>query len=282
VHDDAPVCDAQVHVWAPNSPERPWADPVHGADHRFPSLSAEQLIAHMDEAGVAQAALVPPAFEGDRPDLALDAARRWPQRFVAVLRVPLRDEAAGRALVRSWRSTPGLGAVRVTFTREKRTWLLDGTADWFWREAETADVPVMAYAPGATRDLARVAAAHDRLRIAIDHFGLEGRLDAAGLDEAARELERAASLPNLGVKASALPLHVDEPFPFPSLHDPLRRVVAAFGPERVFWGSDMSRHGPSYREALAWVREVDGLGDDALAWVLGRGIRRWLGLERPG
>ncbi|HVW17134.1 MAG TPA: hypothetical protein VHB30_02685, partial [Solirubrobacteraceae bacterium] len=74
----------------------------------------------------------------------------------------------------------------------------------------------------------------------------------------------------------------DEPFPFPSLHDPLRRVVAAFGPERVFWGSDMSRHGPSYREALAWVREVDGLGDDALAWVLGRGIRRWLGLERPG
>jgi predicted TIM-barrel fold metal-dependent hydrolase len=270
-----------VHIWAPNTPERPWADPGHGADHRFTALSAAELISLMDDAGVAQAVLIPPAFEGDRHDVVLNAARRWPDRFTAVLRVSLRDTAAGRDLLRSWTAVEGLRGVRVTFTREKRGWLLDGTADWFWEEAEAAGVPVMAYAPGATAQLARIAAEHEGLLLAIDHFGLEGALDEAALDAAARDLERVAARPNLVVKASALPLHVDEPYPFASLHHPLRRVVAAFGPERVFWGSDLSRHGPSYGQEVAWITEVDGLDAAELAWIRGRAVRRWLGMSPP-
>jgi L-fuconolactonase len=275
------VTDSQVHIWSPNTPEQPWADPAHGADHRFPALSAAELLSLMDAAGVAQAVLVPPAFEGDRHDLALAAARAWPERFAAVLRVPLHDASAGRELVRQWRAIAGLRGLRVTFTREKRQWLLDGTADWLWHEAEEAAVPIMVYAPGATAELARIAGLYPGLRLAIDHFGLEGLLDREALAAAARELEAAAAAPNLAVKASALPLHVDEPYPFTSLHDPIVRVVNAFGAERVFWGSDMSRHGPSYEQEVNWIADVPGMNGSELSWIRGSGVRRWLGMPDP-
>jgi L-fuconolactonase len=235
----------------------------------------------MDAAGVAQAVLVPPAFEGDRHDLALDAAQAWPERFAAVLRVPLRDASAGRELVRQWRTISGLRGLRVTFTREKRQWLLDGTADWLWLEAEEAGVPIMVYAPGATPELARIAGLYPGLRLAIDHFGLEGQPSREALDVAVRELEAAAAAPNLAVKASALPLHVGEPYPYASLHDPIVRVVSAFGAERVFWGSDMSRHGPSYEQEVNWVADVPGINRSELSWIRGGGVRRWLGMPDP-
>jgi L-fuconolactonase len=275
------VTDSQVHIWAPNTPEQPWADPAHGADHRFPALSATELLSLMDEAGVAQAVLVPPAFEGDRHDLALEAARAWPDRFAAVLRVPLRDASAGRELVRQWRGVEGLRGLRVTFTREKREWLVDGTADWLWREAEEASVPIMIYAPGATAEVARIAGLYPGLPLAIDHFGLEGRPDRDGLHVAVRELEQAAAAPNLAVKASALPLHVDEPYPYASLHEPILRVVQAFGADRVFWGSDMSRHGPSYQQEVNWIVDVPDLDSSELARIRGGAVRRWLGMPEP-
>ena len=33
--------------------------------------------------------------------------------------------------------------VRVTFIGPAQAWLTDGTADWFWPEAEKAGLPVM-------------------------------------------------------------------------------------------------------------------------------------------
>lgn len=275
------IVDSQVHVWSPNTPEHPWADPVHAAEHRFEALGAEQLLGEMEVAGVDRAVLIPPAFEGERNELALAAARRFPDRFAVVARVPI-EKATARELVESWKSTPGLLGFRVTFTREKRRWLWDGTADWFWPAAEEVGVPVMVYAPGETREVARIARLHATLRIALDHFGLAGTAGPADIARATDELERAARVSNLSVKASALPVYVSDAYPFRSLHDCIRRVVAAFGPPRVFWGSDMSRLTCSYREAVAFLTEVDGLGDNDLTWIMGRGVAEWLNWPLDG
>ena len=62
------------------------------------------------------------------------------------------------------------------------------------------------------------------------------------------------------------------------LFEPIRRVVDAFGPERSFWGSDMSRQPCSYEETITMMGEA--LPDLAAAerdLLMGTALTRWLG-----
>lgn len=71
--------DAQIHVWEADHADRPW--PLSGADGRtaFPQrdipLSAAEALREMDAAGIDRAIIVPPSWEGDRNDVALQAGR---------------------------------------------------------------------------------------------------------------------------------------------------------------------------------------------------------------
>lgn len=282
--------DAQVHVWSAPRDDRPWApgaeryaDSVHNlssADR--PPLSADDLLVEMTAAGVERAVLVPPTFEGDRNDVALAAARRSPDRFRVMGRLAL-DDPAARGAVAAWTDEPGMLGIRLTFHWDaQRRWLHDGTADWFWPAAEQADVPVMVYAPGMLDRIAAIARRHPRLRLVIDHFALP--LDARDGDVPAvvDELVGLADLPNVAVKASALPSYTDSSYPFRPLHEPIRRVVETFGARRVFWGSEMSRLRCSYRQAVTlFTEELPFLTDDDLHWIMGRGVSEWLGWPLP-
>jgi predicted TIM-barrel fold metal-dependent hydrolase len=117
--------------------------------------------------------------------------------------------------------------------------------------------------------------------LAVDHCGFEGTMTPADLEGATARLLRLAVLPNVVVKASALPAFVVDEFPFPALHAPLRSIVEEFGPERVFWGSDMTRLSCTYAEAARFTRHVNGLSATDLDWLMGRGIERWLGWDGP-
>lgn len=280
------ITDSQVHVWAAPAPGRPWAD---GGDRyaetvdnlssaeRTP-LSPEELLTEMATAGVDRVVLVPPVFEGDRNDIALAAAARWPDRFAVMGRVPLADPSA-RDLLPGWREQPGMLGVRLTFHWEAQApWLHDGTADWFWGAAERADLPVMVYAPGGLDRIAEVAAKHESLRIAVDHFALPLSAREPEIPAVVDKLVTLAKLPNVVVKASALPSYCAQPYPFPALQSQIRRVVEAFGPRRVFWGSEMSRLRCSYREAVTlFTEELDFLSEEDLRWIMGDGVSSWLG-----
>jgi L-fuconolactonase len=75
------IVDAQVHIWAANTPERPW--PARAEPHRAP-LGKDELLAEMDKAGVDRVVIVPPSWEGDGNDLAIEAARSHPGRFAVM------------------------------------------------------------------------------------------------------------------------------------------------------------------------------------------------------
>jgi predicted TIM-barrel fold metal-dependent hydrolase len=116
----------------------------------------------------------------------------------------------------------------------------------------------------------------------VDHFGLPLEARDEDLLGVVRELVALAGLPNVAVKASALPSYTRDPYPFPSLHEPIRQVVEAFGPRRVFWGSEMTRLRCPYREAVALFTEaLTFLSEDDLHWVMGQGISEWLGWAPP-
>ena len=65
-------------------------------------FSIEQLAPMMDEAGVDRAVIVPPSWEGDRNDYALEAVRKHPARFAVMGRIPVNDPNVAK-LLPDWR-----------------------------------------------------------------------------------------------------------------------------------------------------------------------------------
>ena len=50
-----------------------------------------------------------------------------------------------------------------------------------------------------------------------------------------------AKFPNVAVKATGAPGYSSEAYPFRSMHDYLRQIYDAFGPQRMFWGTDITK-----------------------------------------
>ena len=170
------IIDAQVHIWGADTPERPW--PQHGQSyaHRTEPFGKDALLREMDAAGVDRVVIVPPSWEGERNDLALEAARLYPDRFAIMGRLAI-ERPESRQLVATWKNQPGMLGVRLTLTRDHhRVWLSDGTADWFWEAAQQYAIPVMVSVAGSVPQIAEVAARHPGLRLVIDHLALPGNV----------------------------------------------------------------------------------------------------------
>lgn len=100
------ITDAQLHIWDPETADRPWPADGHlraqrhiarsylssyGADPiSSDSFSVAQLLAEMDRAGVDAGVLVPPSFEGDH-DACVRAAQTYPDRLRVMGRLDLKD-----------------------------------------------------------------------------------------------------------------------------------------------------------------------------------------------
>ncbi|HEU5464610.1 MAG TPA: amidohydrolase family protein [Candidatus Binatia bacterium] len=276
------IIDSQVHIWAPETPEKPYAKGDASTPHRPVPLGHEELLREMDLAGVQRCVLVPPTWEGDRNDTSLEAARLHPDRFAVMGRLTI-NKAESRALMPTWKDQPHMLGIRVAFHQGRpKLWLEDGTADWFWDAAERYDVPVMAFAPHAVLKLGEVAERHPGLRLIIDHMGLSSALKGKPLDGAVENLLKLAPLKNVAVKVSALPCYVAEPYPFSSLHPLICRVVEAFGPQRCFWGTDLSHLPCPYKQVVTlFTEELDFLSETDKEWIMGRGIAAWLNWPIP-
>ncbi len=146
-----PIVDSQVHIWAANTPERPW--PARHEPHKPEPITAQDLLREMDGAGVNACVLVPPSWEGERNDVCLAAAQKHPKRFAVMGRLDP-DAPESRGKIAAWRRQPGMLGLRFTMHRPfLRPLLTEGRLDWLWPEAEKAGVPVMVLAlPAALRD----------------------------------------------------------------------------------------------------------------------------------
>ena len=271
------IVDSQVHIWGADTPDRPWP-PGRAAEAQKPyPVGKEALLLQMDLAKVRRMVLVPPSWEGERNDLALDAARTHPDRFAVMGRLAIQDPAS-RGRVADWKTQPGMLGMRFTFHNEHyRHFLTDGTADWLWPAAEQAGVPLMVLVPGALDHLDRIAARHPGLKLVIDHVGLDRRGKGERVWEDLPAVCALARHSNVAVKASGMPSLSKEPYPFRDLHPRIRALVDAFGPHRTFWGTDLTRMPCSYYECIAlFTQHLPWLTGRDLELVMGRAICDWL------
>ena len=271
------IIDAQIHVWNPDTPSRPWP-PGRAAYAHGRSLSAEEVLRVMDGAGVARAVLVPPSWIGDDNSDALTAARAHPDRFAVMGRFdPTAPGAEGR--LRQWLSEPGMLGIRLTFHLPLwQAWLGDGSLDWFWAAAEQAGVPLMVFVPGQAPALAPIAARHPRLRLILDHLARPGALKDDAAFEDLDQVLALAKYPAVAAKVSALPCYSSEPYPFPRLHTHVRHVYEAFGSPRMLWGTDYSRLTCPYADAIRLFTDaLDFLSRGDREWIMGRATAEWIG-----
>jgi L-fuconolactonase len=269
-----------VHIWAANTPERPWGEGMEKRAHLPVPLTHKKLLTLMEEAGVGRVILVPPSLDGDRNDLCLAAAAQYPDRFAVMGRLFL-DQPSSRAKLEDMKHQKAMLGVRLTFHRDNdRPLLTNGAADWFWPLAERLALPVMVHAPERLAVIGDIAARHPDLKIIIDHMGFARETMDAQANAGADRLLALAQQANIAVKVSALPCYSSQGYPFRNLHGPLKRIIDGFGVRRCFWGSDFSRLPPScsYRQAVTmFTEELDFFSKSDLEWVMGRGALDYLG-----
>jgi predicted TIM-barrel fold metal-dependent hydrolase len=264
------IVDAHIHIWAKGTPR---------SAHRQAPYSAEQALADMDAAGVEAAVIQPPAWDADANAIAVDAARRYPERFAVLGNFPL-DAPRGAQTLARWKSEPGMLGLRYIFNEPQHArWLAGDELEWLWRGAEEHDIPIALAAAAYLPQVGELAKRHPRLRLLIDHLGVP--LGATG-EAAFRQLPDLLALArcaNVAVKATGVPAYAQDPYPYRSIHGPLRKIYEAFGPRRFFWGTDITKMPCSWRQCVT-------LFTDELPWldhrrVMGDALCEWLGWQ-PG
>jgi len=188
-------------------------------------------------------------------------------------------------------------------------WPLDGTEvrrlqagkwDPIFAACERHQVPLFVFITGALSQLVGVVSRYPNLKLIVDHLGLrQPPLDNAEDPpfKSMAQLLDLAKFPNVYVKLCGLPALSKEPYPYKDVLPQLRRIVDAFGADRLMWASDTTRFagrisigrfqnprtlGPypgkhTYAESLHFIRDSEVLTLPEKEAILGGTVRAVLG-----
>lgn len=264
------IIDAQIHLWAGESaPPHHWRTPY----------TVDTAVRDMDEAGVDRAVNCPAIWDADANDYAVEAVNRYPERFATLGWFPL-DETANESLVDAWLDKPGMLGLRFMLAAPPMgDWLASGKFDWLWAAADQRGIPMgLMVMPEYLPAVGEIAARYPQMRLMIDHLAFS---PFEKLPAAAAHLDALLALarhPNVAVKATGVPSVATDAYPFASTHGVLRQVFDAYGAERMFWGTDITRLRCSWREAVTlFTEELPWLRGRDLELVMGGAVADWIG-----
>ena len=271
------IVDAQIHLWGTGLPSN--------LSHRqVTAFTPQEAIILMDEGGVDAAVIHPPGWDPGSTEMAIEAVQNYPGRFAILGTLPL-DRPHSLPLIATWKDTPGMLGLRYVFLNNTAQQLLhDGDLDWLWEAAEQAGIPVAVLATESLSVFGQIAERHPGLRLTIDHLGGRGGMttlkDAAAMTHIP-ELLALAKHPNVAVKATGAPGYSSEAFPFPAMHTYLRQIYDAFGPSRMFWGTDITKMPCSWAQCVAmFTEELPWMSEPDKRLVMGDALCAWWGWDR--
>lgn len=260
-----------------------------------------------DQAALWQVELAREAMDAVGVDIALAvtserfidvAHERFPGRFPGVYTFwhTLPDIAAE---VRRIRAHPAMVAGRALVgdfvNARMRPEFALGIFDPLYAAAEEVSLPIFNSTHGGCAHMAAIAERHPNLTLIIDHLGVAQHPSSP--PEAMswapfEDLLELGKYPNVHVKLCGAPLLSQENYPYEDVWPNLERLFAAFGYDRVMWGSDYTRprsadlprgerprrRGITYGENLNHLLHSDRLTYEQKALVLGKNARRLFNL----
>jgi predicted TIM-barrel fold metal-dependent hydrolase len=264
------IIDAQIHLWAGKwAPAHHWRNPY----------TIDTALREMDEAGVGRAVNCPAIWDADANDYAVEAAKHYPARFATLGWFPL-DETADESLVDAWLDKPGMLGLRFMLAAPGMgDRLASGGLDWLWAAAHRRAIAIaLMVIPEYLPAVGDLAGRYPQMRLMLDHLAFN---PFEKLPDAAAHLDTLLALadhPNIAVKATGVPSMATDTYPFSSTHAVLRHVFDAYGAERMFWGTDITRLRCSWREAVTmFTEELPWLRGRDLELVMGRAVADWIG-----
>ena len=275
--------DSQVHAYQRNHPGRPWAGTLAGP----PEVTGDDMVAAMDAAGVDGALLVSP-YSMYRFDAsyALEVHAAHPERFGLVKPVDPTDPAV-EEVIAEWAGRDGTVAVRIMMAHGVS---IDPDHPGIGRilaAASRHSLPVNLLCWGILDAAGELARAHPDTVLVIDHLGLRQPFEPPAPPEPFADLPRLLGLAecaNVMVKISGACTLSHEPFPYPDIWDPLRRIFDGFGIERCMWGTDWTRavNLLTYEQGVEPFRRTDRLTEDERAALMGGTLQRVYGWAPAG
>lgn len=249
------IIDIHPHVISPDETRYPRA-PLGGilSDWaRDRPVTPDQMIAAMDEAGVARAALVQASTcYGFDNSLVVDAVAAYPDRFAGVFSVDVLSADAPEK-IRYWVSK-GMSCLRLFTTGstmpQQAGWLDDPRTFPAWECAQTLRIPVCVQMHmQAIPQLRTLLARFPEATIILDHLASPSAKDGAPY-AAAQPLFDLAQFRNVYLKATIRNVRMiaEGGGPFEPY---FRKVVDVFGSARIAWGSNFPTSDASLARIVA-------------------------------
>jgi len=276
------VVDAHAHVFRPAGVSARGTDELAPADRDAP---VEDLLARTADAGFAGAVLVP--LDGT-DDYVAEALDRHPGRFAAVaVATPAEQGTGGVDPVRAFRSRQArwpFGALRTSWLGEPGRSVADSPFLPVLEVLAEERLPLWSYLPPAQLPLLEeLVGVLPHLTVVLNHLGFcphdmwvdehrRPRFDDPFPESLVGRLERLADAPGVHVLVSGQYALSTQAPPYPDLFPVIGRLAAAYGPERLMWGSDHPWPGdvPGYQVVAGLVQAaLPHLDAAATARVLG-------------
>jgi hypothetical protein len=179
--------------------------------------------------------------------------------------------------VPTWLEQSGMLGMRFAFIKSKgeQAFLefVTGVGRPLLVLAERHSVPVMLYVPGWFDGVEQIVQHYPGLTLILDHLALPLDSQLSELPALMPGLLALAQYNNLFVKASGLIHFSCDAYPFSSVHELIYQVLDAYGPRRVFWGTDHTRLTCTYLEATDLFRfALERLTPDERGLIMGTGL----------
>jgi len=264
------IIDPHVHVWV-RDPRYPWAKETAKPPDK--DATPEMLLALMKANNVARTVLVQVIHYRWDNRYTADVMKKYPQYFQGVCRVNPEDPAAPDHL--SQLVEQGFHGVRISPAADPSgDWIRGGLMPPLWKRAEAVKVPMQVYTSiSRIPDVGRLVERYPDLDVIIDHMA-ECPVDQPG------ELDKLLALaryPRVYVKISHTWSLSKQPYPWLDAQEHVKRLYAAYGPQRLMWGTDWPVHEAHtvYRKTLAVVRDdMKFLNEEDKSWILSKTIER--------
>lgn len=264
--------DAHSHIWTQDVARYPLAAGQTVQDLAPASFTAEQLLDLAGKNGVSRVVLIQhKPYHGLDNSYITDSIAKYPGHFSGVACVdaesahPEQDmQSLSKLGMRGFRIRPGEGGAK--------TWADSSGMQAMWKHAGEAGLAMCPLInPEDLPMVQRMCELHGDTNVVIDHFariGIDGQMREADINA----LCDLARFSKVHVKISAYYALGKKQPPHTELIPMIRRLIDAYGVERLMWASDapyQTVEPNNYAASLALVRDhLDFLSADDRKWLL--------------
>ena len=274
------IIDAHQHFWSLSRGDYAWL--TSDLPKLYRDFTPADLAPELAGAGISATVLVQAAPTDAETRFLLGLAEAWPTAAAVVGWADLTDpavEAVIAQLAAHWR----LKSLRPMIQDEPDpAWMLQASVGRGLEAMVRAGLRLDALVrPNQLSTLNQMIARHPDLPVVLDHAG-KPDIAGGGFEPWAADILALSHQPQVCCKLSGLLTEAGDHGSDADLRPYLDHLLAAFGPERIMWGSDWpvltlaGSYGGWFDQCM---RLTQGLSRDEQAWIFGKTAAAFYGLE---